>query len=111
MQGTPDHGAPAARRRPRVESHRETAAIHQELTAHAAELNTAADTYRRTDEALGGRVGQVMGTTVDTWSRAANRSTASSPSPRARETNSTAWGCRDVTTRATVGSTEEITLD
>lgn len=39
-----------------------SAAIHAELTAHAAKLSTAADTYRRTDEGLGRRLGQVAGT-------------------------------------------------
>ncbi|WP_194166292.1 type VII secretion target [Mycolicibacterium sp. P9-22] len=39
-----------------------TAAICDELTSHAAKLNTAADTYRRTDEGLGSRLGRVAGT-------------------------------------------------
>jgi len=38
------------------------AAIGEELTAHAAKLNTAADTYRRTDEDLGRRMDQIAAT-------------------------------------------------
>lgn len=36
-----------------------SAAINEELTAHSNKLNTAADTYRRVDERLGGRLDQV----------------------------------------------------
>lgn len=36
-----------------------SAAIHEELTDHAAKLNTAADTYRLTDEGLGRRLGEI----------------------------------------------------
>lgn len=39
-----------------------SAAIHEELTAHAAKLSAAADMYRRTDEGLGRRLGQIAGT-------------------------------------------------
>lgn len=39
-----------------------SAVIHDELTSHAAKLNTAAETYRRTDDALGSRLGRFAGT-------------------------------------------------
>jgi hypothetical protein len=38
------------------------AAIHDELAAHSAKLSSAADIYRRTDEGLGSRLGEVAGT-------------------------------------------------
>ncbi len=38
-----------------------SAAIHEQLTDHAAKLNTAAHTYRRTDEGLGRRLGEIAG--------------------------------------------------
>jgi Excreted virulence factor EspC, type VII ESX diderm len=37
-----------------------SAAINDELTAHATKLSTAADTYRRADEGLGSQIGETI---------------------------------------------------